>query len=268
MAARRPGPRGRGPGVAGPMGVDVFGELEDLDRVARGKIVRVQDPTGASPLKAGALVPIEGEPIGVMQVTQVDLKAIHLITVQIDREDIQESNNCDLRCRIRWGVGGARDFLECDWADGGLISIVADELWVDAIPFRPVDFSAYVSAGFERLLSCCVGLGGNDAIPPQWTSAVRRIAPAGFFDFPIPAYTRAVSLVAHYSPGAPNLLASPYPDLVLELNQSLPFFPIGLFTGDTIVGGAAVPVSNAANARVHNIGADNIDTTVIFHLGV
>lgn len=278
------GPRGRGVGETGALGVGVFGSPKDLDRISRGKMVRVMsDSPPLSPIKEGAFIPRDGQPIGVMQVTQVDPGVrsqddqhlfspgeIHLLTVQIDREKIQSSLNCDLRCRIRWGVGGARDFLICDWADGGLISIVADELWVDAIPYATTDDLPFEAQGFERLISACVGIGGNDAIPPQFTTPIRTLAPGAIQTIsPTPAYARAVSLVAHYAPGAANPLADPYPDLTLELFSALPAQDYAMYIGPTIVGGAAVPISGADGVRIRNTSAvDSISLRAVFHLGV
>lgn len=263
------GPRGRGDGEVGALGVGTFGEAQDLDRVSRGKMIRVQSPTVAIPLRPAAQVPIDGAPLGVMQVTQVSPNKIQLLTIQIDRERITEAPNCELRCRIRWGVGGARDFLFCDWSDGGLISLVADELWVDAIPYAPSEqFGPFDPTGFERLISACVGEGGNDAIPPQFTAPLVMLLPGAATSVPVPAYARAVSVVAMNTGfGAGTVLSDPYPDLVMRLFAGTT--QLATFVGPTVAGGAAVPIARAGAVTINNTSAtERISVSPVFHLGV
>lgn len=257
-----PGARGRGPGGHGPLGVGYFGEESDLDRISRGKKVRIAD--AALALAEDSVVPQLGQPIGIMAVTHIDPK-INLVTVQLDRVKEADAPNCELRVRVRWGVGGASDQLEADWADGGLISVVADEIWVDAVPYVPLE-GPFNPTGFNRLVSACVGVGSTDAIPPQFTSQTRVRGGGTTTDFVVPPYARAVSLIAFDEAGD---FVDPYPDIVMQLVRTSVISQMATFVGPTIAGGAAVPLSAAERVRIliHPAHVGLVRLTVVFHLG-
>lgn len=227
----------------------------DRARVHRGQLRRIV------PGEA-----VDGFAVDVMPVTRpVSPAAVFACSIQLDRERVLHTSNCDVRALIRWGVGGASDVVVADWADGGIITVVADEVFVKALPFAPNLDAPFDSSGFETILTAAIGLTSTGVIPPQHTSQTSVVAPGGTFSVAVPPFTRAISIM-----GADTVapLSDPYPFLTLQLLR-LPATVFATVPGSVINGGAAVPSSNAVTASVSVSAAAPSPLRVgfVFHLG-
>lgn len=242
------------------LNLEVFGGVSQLERVKYGQQLTMSGVPNTPGVPA-----VEGIAERVLHVPQISKLGVMQVSLQLDRIRTLQSTNADVRARIRWGVGGASAEFFCDWADGGLINLVADELDVDAVPYAPDDDSPFNSSGLSTRLSACVGVGGNVNVPPQLTSVQRLLVPGAATTYSVPPYTRAVSIVS-MAPAAP--LVDPYVDLRLQL-ISLPATPFATFDGSTIAGGAAVPAANSVAATIVNVAAAATAKRVraVFHLG-
>lgn len=265
-------PRGRAwdaqPGTA-ELGVRHYGPASELDRVKFGQRVLLRAPTATD---AGNM--IQGQDVPVLQVPHVshDFRAI---TIAIDRQSKPlvpaAGDNCDVRCRLRYGLGGVSDTVFMDWSDGGLLTVVADEIEVVAVPFAPSLLTAYQCTVDQGSVSAVVASGSSaGAIPPVFTEALTPVAIGASASFFIPSWARAVSLMCVELNGAGNadLTVNPYQFVTLALtNQAVPF---GLIDGPALAGGAAVPLSSADGITVTVLAAAPFDMRVkpVYHLGM
>lgn len=213
-----------------------------------------------------AKLPTVNAVVPVMEVR--DFGKPQAVTLQLDNNVVTPGvNNAQVRARIEYGIGGASDVFECDWADGGLVTVVAQRLTVvargDLInPDNPYDMGAQV---FEVVAS--VGEGQPSVIMPTFTEQKATIAPttvAGAFD--PPPFAKAVSI---YAQNETNTFADPYPDFQAVWFSQSGGTLMGRTEGAYIGGGSAIPIPNNATLFIRNTSAtDDIRPTLIWHLGL
>lgn len=199
-----------------------------------------------------------------------DFGAPLAIVLQLDREYVNRGIGgpavaYGIRARIAWGCGGASDFFECDWAEGGLINLVAQRLTVTAHAFDS-DPNLGFNMGDDIInLSAAVGHGNAEGIHPFYSdpfqvdpaTSAPRVRP--------PAWAKACSILA-YSDAATDPYdpaANQWHVLVTRNN----FLPMARFDNYSLAAGAAFPVSSDMGVVITNQGAARISGNILWHIG-
>lgn len=208
------------------------------------------------------VLPTEQSLISVLEVRDFGEPAA--VTIQLDRSIIRavQPYNARVIAHVQYGIGGASDSFKCDWADGGMLTIVAQRLTVTARGERAVSGVPYDMTGLELDLVAGIGKGQPSVIMPTYTQQLDSIAPAGL-SAPItpPPFAKAVSVLAF------SLTTDPYPNL-----EVLTISPVGgvysRVLGEYLGGGAAMPLPAECLVRVQNTGLVNLVPTLIWQLGL
>lgn len=205
--------------------------------------------------------------VPVLEIT--DFGKPQALCLQLDRHIVSGSTgayNCSVKAHITYGVGGASDSFECDWNDGGLVTIVAQRLTVTAHGSAPNVNQPYDVGDFRQDLLCGVGEGQPSVIMPTLTEGIPSFGPGLSVAFEPPAFAKAVSVLAENEAVG---FVDPYPDLQLVFVHKGTFTPQGRIFGEYIGGGAAAPVPPDSQVFIRNTSAaDNLRGSLIWHLGL
>ena len=158
----------------------------------------------------GPVPDVEGGEISVLTIE--NMFPPRLRTVQLDRTIVRGANgNGDWRCVITYGMGGASDTIELDWANGTQVAVVASTIRVVARSFAPDPTNAYTPAGVDAIMAAVGDFASSHARPCFTERHFIPPAGGGFNSVP-PSFSKSFRLIA----GQPVLNADAYALLLVK----------------------------------------------------
>lgn len=193
--------------------------------------------------------------------------AVH--SIQLGRSDEVNAGNADVRARISYGCGGARNSFDVDWVHGAQFSIVCNTVSVDAVTYAPISGLPYDAASASVALVALVTKGtvAQGRCPATYTEPQRVLAnapdPASFVTLPFPDFAREVTvhLANNNDPATPTGVTLTF------LNSGAQEFAV--YDGQVCAGGRSIPIPGGSNLlKVSNASGGPLITTVEWFLGL
>lgn len=206
-------------------------------------------------------LPLESSRVPVLEVR--DFGAPQGVILQLDRNFIEGTGyNAKIVAEVTYGVGGASDTFVADWADGTLITIVAQRLTVVARAEQALSQAAFTMGDLRMELTAAVGHGQPSVIMPTYTESLPVLA-AGATSAAVrpPAFAKACSVLA-----VDLATNDPYPNFFVR--QTVIAAPWGDIQGIYIAGGAAFPLAPEATVQIVNTGPNALLLALQWHLAL
>lgn len=156
------------------------------------------DWTGAGSMGRSVVAPFPSTEGGVLTVFNRDRlygpprqRLLHLFRDNLGQTGLGQ--NSDVYAHVVYGVGGAQNEFFCDWR--GHVPLICDSVRVDAVTYRPLETSAYVSSqNINHTLGALLGnAGASPAQAPTLTTGFQSLANGGATRrFAVPDFARRV----------------------------------------------------------------------------
>lgn len=167
----------------------------------------IVEPTGGDWTSAGSMgrsvvAPFPSTEGGVLTVFNRDRlygpprqRLLHLFRDNLGQTGLGQ--NSDVYAHVTYGVGGAQNEFFCDWR--GHVPLICDSVRVDAVTYRPLETSPYVSSqNLNHTLGALLGnAGASPAQAPTLTTGFQslgNVAPNNTRRFAVPDFARRVVL--------------------------------------------------------------------------
>lgn len=191
--------------------------------------------------------------------------AVH--SVQLARGDETPAANSDVRARVAYGCGGARNSFDCDWLHGAQFSLVCNELSVNAISYAPDTGTPYDPSGGNVFLAASVAKGSvnSNGAPLTYTEPSVTLADAGptsIAEFPVRDFVREFTV--HLSQNNDATLKNITVSFIGGGSTSYANYDISVFAG-----GRRVPIPGmTVLVRIRNLAVGNKTVTPQWFLGL
>jgi hypothetical protein len=132
-------------------------------------------------------------------------------TITLGRSDYSLDNaaNADVRAKIVYGSGGIKNSFLCDWGAGTQISLVASEIRVTGISWRPIQAFAYSRGTTAVRLYASFGEGDQGHSPVYLSERKQTINNGATVRFDRPDFATHVSVQLADMTIDPNLVWGP-----------------------------------------------------------